>query len=129
MYLLCSCKSRDLQVLCSMLFMIGRSLKFLFHHVQLHVPKGAKMHYGIAEGWKDFGTIIETDYSDINKTVMEGNAIVYRNGSSLKVQGIEGITQLEIFNISGGGVSNIMSCAESIDISELSAGVYFVRLH
>ncbi|MCL2073402.1 MAG: leucine-rich repeat protein [Marinilabiliaceae bacterium] len=108
----------------------------------LHVPEGSEYDYSIADGWKEFTTIVALSEVGIYNTKSEKNSIeIYPNPAvdELRIINYElGIEKIEIFDVTGRLVHKVVQTEINynkvfhnemiIDISKLSGGVYFLKI-
>jgi hypothetical protein len=97
----------------------------------LFVPEGTVTEYSIADVWKNFGTITESVVTNINNTTKIQNLVVFPNPSSgiFDIQSAHGEVQIQ--NLMGEVIytTSIDSSSNTIDISNLANGVYFLKIN
>ena len=113
-------------------------------NVKLYVPQGTAKAYRSADVWKDF-QIDEYEVGIANTTQMVSNIKIYPNPTTGQLtispagggKGVEELTieKIEIYNVMGQLLYQINKSTNkqinkefSIDVSHLSAGMYFLKI-
>ena len=95
----------------------------------LYVPEGTKALYEVAPVWKDFGTIIEYDYTDneeIAPSLVMTGLKAWTQNDILHITGLQPGQSLSIYNLAGQLVYyNIVKDAEE-QIPLLTRGMYII---
>ena len=99
----------------------------------LHVPIGSKNKYAVADIWKSFIKIQE-DAIGVEPLTMNNEPLtIYPNpttGQLIIDNGQLIIENIELYDVVGRKIVNCpLLIANSIDISPLKAGIYFIKIH
>ena len=99
---------------------------------KLYIPTGSKSLYQAAIRWKDFSNIIESSTDLIHPVDLDNDYIINPNpvGESFKIDGLNGSAKVTLIDLNGRELftKQVMN-QESIFISGLVKGVYFVRIN
>ena len=91
----------------------------------LHVPTGTKALYQAADGWKDFGTILEYNPSH-TEPVEVPTLKAYASNGILTVSGLQAGEPVSIYSLSGQLVYKGVAKAETEQIPLNVNGIYIV---
>ena len=91
----------------------------------LFVPSGTKGLYEVADVWKDFGTIVE--YNFTNTSYIEAQTLkIYASNGILNISGLQLGKPLNIYNINGQSVYKGITKSETEQISLSMQGFYVI---
>ena len=91
----------------------------------LYVPKGAYTAYWLADGWCNFGSIVESDMQTANEPIVEVNVFDLRQVEKGIAIRVERPTQVAIYAIDGQLLLN--KSIESEETIALPQGLYVVK--
>lgn len=93
----------------------------------LYVPIGSKVLYEVADGWKDFATIIEIDYTGVESVELVTTS-PYFDGDNLVIGATSADIPVSIYDINGALIKSFKadSSLNRYAISPIKEGVYIV---
>lgn len=97
-------------------------------HVTLHVPVGSRELYAAAEGWKDFGEIVEYDPAGIEAPEADASRELWScapTAGGVTVSAGSDVA-VDVMSPSGSVVRRVVVCAGDAVTVELPAGIYIV---
>jgi hypothetical protein len=97
-------------------------------NIPIHVPCNSVAAYQAASGWNNFTNYIDC-VTGISNTQISEKLNIYISNGQLIIENGELAENVQIFDIAGKNIINYpLSIVNSIDVSGLSAGVYFVKI-
>ncbi len=97
-------------------------------HVTLHVPVGSRELYAAADGWKDFGEIVEYDPAEIEATEADASGNLWSctpTAGGVTVSADSDVA-VDVMSPSGAVVRRVVVSAGDAVMVELPAGIYIV---
>lgn len=91
----------------------------------LYVPESCINEYESIDPWRNFFTIKTIESTGIDDVTLSGNITISVNGGSIKINGIDGNTKVEVYNLSG----ELVYCGTDNVIQNIPQGVYIVKVN